>query len=69
MHPLLPSLIAAGLYAGTTAYQGLRLAQRAALTGDEVVSANVHKGLPHIQEWAVDQVTAPICQGTNSFCP
>ena len=29
MHPLLPSLIAAGLYAGTTAYQGLRLAQRA----------------------------------------
>src|SRR3990167_9510245 len=30
MHPLLPSLIAAGLYAGTTAYQGLRLAQRAA---------------------------------------
>lgn len=28
MHPLLPSLIAAGLYAGTTAYQGLRLAQR-----------------------------------------
>ena len=28
MHPLLPSLVAAGLYAGTTAYQGLRLAQR-----------------------------------------
>ena len=26
MHPLLPSLIAARLYAGTTAYQGLRLA-------------------------------------------
>lgn len=30
MHPLLPSLAAAGLYAGATVYQGLRLAQRAA---------------------------------------
>lgn len=29
MHPLLPSLAAAFLYAGTTAYQGLRLRQRA----------------------------------------
>ncbi|MBP8185209.1 MAG: inner membrane protein YpjD, partial [Pseudomonas sp.] len=28
MHPLLPSLAAVGLYAGTTAYQALRLAQR-----------------------------------------
>ncbi|MDO9320269.1 MAG: cytochrome c biogenesis protein CcsA, partial [Pseudomonas sp.] len=28
MHPLLPSLAAAGLYVGTTAYQALRLAQR-----------------------------------------
>jgi len=28
MHPLLPSLAAACLYAGATAYQGLRLAQR-----------------------------------------
>ncbi|HLD67479.1 MAG TPA: inner membrane protein YpjD, partial [Pseudomonas sp.] len=28
MHPLLPSLAAAGLYAGATAYQGLRLARR-----------------------------------------
>ena len=28
MYPLLPSLAAAGLYAGTTAYQALRLAQR-----------------------------------------
>ncbi|MET1079899.1 MAG: cytochrome c biogenesis protein CcsA [Pseudomonas sp.] len=28
MHPLLPSLVAAGLYAGATAYQGLRLARR-----------------------------------------
>ncbi|MGH8351955.1 MAG: cytochrome C assembly family protein [Pseudomonas sp.] len=30
MHPLLPSLAAACLYAGATAYQGLRLAQRTA---------------------------------------
>jgi ABC-type uncharacterized transport system permease subunit len=29
MHPLLPTLAAAGLYAGATAYQGLRLRQRA----------------------------------------
>jgi len=29
MHPLLPSLAAAGLYVGTTAYQALRLGQRA----------------------------------------
>lgn len=28
MHPLLPSLAAAGLYAGTTLYQGLRFARR-----------------------------------------
>ncbi|WP_044873673.1 cytochrome c biogenesis protein CcsA [Pseudomonas sp. LFM046] len=28
MHPLLPSLLAAFLYAGTTGYQGLRLSQR-----------------------------------------
>jgi len=30
MHPLLPSLAAAGLYAGATAYQSLRLSQRSA---------------------------------------
>jgi ABC-type uncharacterized transport system permease subunit len=29
MHPLLPSLLAAFLYTGTTAYQGLRLSRRA----------------------------------------
>ena len=29
MHPLLPSLAAAALYAGATGYQSLRLAQRA----------------------------------------
>ncbi|MNF16619.1 hypothetical protein D3C80_2197180 [compost metagenome] len=47
--------------------QGLALS--AALAGNEVVSANVHRGCLKNQEWAVDQVTAPICQGTNSFCP
>ncbi|MDX1369109.1 MAG: hypothetical protein R3216_16465, partial [Pseudomonas sp.] len=30
MHPLLPSLAAASLYAGATFYQGLRLSQRSA---------------------------------------
>jgi ABC-type uncharacterized transport system permease subunit len=30
MYPLLPSLVAAGLYAGTTVYQALRLAKRTA---------------------------------------
>ena len=45
MHPLLPSHIAAGLYAGTSAYQGLRLAHAdiayITIKGDGVVLDNL----------------------------
>ncbi|MDP2243448.1 inner membrane protein YpjD [Pseudomonas sp.] len=52
MHPLLPSLAAAGLYAGATVYQGLRLSQRNA---------------PDKRLLALLGVLALICHGLSLF--
>ena len=57
MHPLLPSLLAAFLYAGATTYQGLRLRQRAAPDKRLLVSLGALALLAHALSLYIQLIT------------